>query len=445
MSCNFIALDIHQKLCEDHTTPVKHLRSMIETKYNGHKPSYYKVWDAKQKAIAKMFGNWEESYQRLQKLLMAYIDQDPTTQVFYRITPTNEDDTVLLHYVFWSFGPCISGFKYCKPVISIDGTHLYGKYQGKLLVAMATNANNKVFPLAFAVVDCESGSSWRWFLQCLREAIGHVIPDKGICIISDRHLGIKNAIANWPRRDDGRTRAEIEAIRNKKKVTGKDGKEKNQDYLPYTYLMSEFVDMWTQSYDGGRRFGAMTTNISECFNGVLKGARGLPIAALVEFTWNKLVQYFHDRRKEYHFEFSEGKKWSAHALSTWEGNKRKSEKHYPKPFSNEELIFQVVTQLNTCGAGGGNHSYEVRLQDRTCSCGKCQNIGIPCSHTIKVCDYLHIDSTTYIHPCYGLNNAINTYEHAFMVPKSQSLWGDPIGPKWLPNPALLWAKGRPVM
>ena len=65
---------------------------------------------------------------------------------------------------------------------------------------------------------------------------------------------------------------EIEAIRNKKKVTGKDGKEKNQDYLPYTYLMGESVDMWTQSHDGGRRFVAMTTNISECFNGVLKGA-----------------------------------------------------------------------------------------------------------------------------------------------------------------------------
>ena len=205
MSCDFIASDIHQKLCEDHITPVKHLRFMIETKYNGHKPSYYKVWDAKQKEIAKIFGNWEESYQRLQKLLMAYIDQDPTTQVLYHITPTDEDDTVLLHYVFWSFGPCISGFKYCKPVINIDGTHLYGKYQGKLLVAMATDANNKVFPLAFVVVDYESGSSWRWFLQYPREMIDHVIPKEGICIISDRHLSIKNGIINWPRGDDRQT------------------------------------------------------------------------------------------------------------------------------------------------------------------------------------------------------------------------------------------------
>ena len=152
-----------------------------------------------------MFGNWEESYRRLQKLLMAYIDQDLTTQVFYYSTPTDENDTVFLHYVFWYFGPCIDGFKYCKSVISIDGTHLYGKYQGKLLVTMATDANNKVFPFTFAVVDCESGSSLRWFLQCLRDTITHVIPNEDICIISDRHLGIRNAIANWPRGDDGKT------------------------------------------------------------------------------------------------------------------------------------------------------------------------------------------------------------------------------------------------
>ena len=235
---------------------------------------------------------------------------------------------------------------------------------------------------------------------------------------------------------------EIEAIRNNAKEEGKNGRAK--PCTSYTYLMSGSVDMWTQSHDGGRRFGAMTTNISECFNGVLKGARGLPIAALVEFTWSKLVQYFHDRHKEYQCELLEGKKWSEYAMDTWDGNKGKSEKHYLKAFSNEQLIYQIVTQVNTCSAGGGNHSYEVRLRERKCSCGKWQNIGIPCSHAIRVCDYLKIDSTAYIHPCYGLDYALNTYEHAFVVPKSQSLWRDPIGPKWVPNPALLRGKGRPV-
>ena len=183
---------------------------------------------------------------------------------------------------------------------------------------------------------------------------------------------------------------EIEAIRNKKKVTGKDGKEKNQGYLPYTYLMSESVDMWTQSHNGGRRFGVMTTNISQCFNGVLKGARGLPIAAMVEFTWSKLVEYFHNRHKEYHYELSKGKKWSEYAFDTWDRNKRKSKKPYLKAFRNQQMLYHVVTSFNMCSVGGGNHSYEVWLQERPCNCGKWPNIGILCSHAIRVCDALKL-------------------------------------------------------
>ena len=75
-------------------------------------------------------------------------------------------------------------------------------------------------------------------------------------------------------------------------------------YMPYTYLMSEDLDKWTQSHDDGRRYRAMTTNISECFNGVIKSARGLPIATMVEFTWCKFVAYFHDRYKEITFDLS---------------------------------------------------------------------------------------------------------------------------------------------
>ena len=42
---------------------------------------------------------------------------------------------------------------------------------------------------------------------------------------------------------------------------------------------------WTQAYDLGYRYGWMTTNIAECINGVLKGARMLPITALVQLTF----------------------------------------------------------------------------------------------------------------------------------------------------------------
>ena len=70
------------------------------------------------------------------------------------------------------------------------------------MTAITTDANQKVLPLAFAVVDKESGPSQGWFLECLRSSIGHVIPNEGICSIFDRHKGIKCAIAEWPRKDD---------------------------------------------------------------------------------------------------------------------------------------------------------------------------------------------------------------------------------------------------
>ena len=49
------------------------------------------------------------------------------------------------------------------------------------------------------------------------------------------------------------------------------------------------VEKWALAKDNGRYYGAMTTNLSECFNGVLKGARNLPITAMVEFIYFKLV------------------------------------------------------------------------------------------------------------------------------------------------------------
>ncbi|KAL5128149.1 hypothetical protein HKD37_14G040450 [Glycine soja] len=60
------------------------------------------------------------------------------------------------HRVFWTFGQCKEAFKYCKPIIQVDGTHLYGKYRGTLLMATSQDGNGGVLPLAFAVVEGET-------------------------------------------------------------------------------------------------------------------------------------------------------------------------------------------------------------------------------------------------------------------------------------------------
>ena len=78
----------------------------------------------------------------------------------------------------------------------MDETHLYTKYKHKLLVAVLTDANNHVLPVAFALVDDEHQGSWRWFLSMLTE---HVVRGrKGNFLLSDRHSGLLAVVPSFP-------------------------------------------------------------------------------------------------------------------------------------------------------------------------------------------------------------------------------------------------------
>ena len=62
-------------------------------------------------------------------------------------------NTEVFQLVFWVFHPSIEGFNHCWPILSIDGTHLYGKYKGTLMIAMGCDGNNQLFPLEFAITE----------------------------------------------------------------------------------------------------------------------------------------------------------------------------------------------------------------------------------------------------------------------------------------------------
>jgi len=66
-------------------------------------------------------------------------------------------DSNLRTIVIWdhkmNFGHLVLQFQYYCPLISIDDTHPYGKYKEKLLVVVAYDENNKVYPFSFAIVE----------------------------------------------------------------------------------------------------------------------------------------------------------------------------------------------------------------------------------------------------------------------------------------------------
>ncbi|XP_021775241.1 uncharacterized protein LOC110739096 [Chenopodium quinoa] len=153
--------------------------------------TYRRAWYDREKAISEVFGDWESSYGRLPHFMEALKQSNPRTVVVWKhkalVDGVYYSNMEVFERVFWAFGPCVEGFKHCMSVICIDGTHLYWKFKGTLLVATSVDANFQVFPPAFALVEGENTSSWSWFMGCIRV---HVTQRDGLCVISDRHAGI---------------------------------------------------------------------------------------------------------------------------------------------------------------------------------------------------------------------------------------------------------------
>jgi hypothetical protein len=84
----------------------------------------------------------------------------------------------------------VVGFAHCRPVISVDGTFLTGKYKSTLMVAVGMTAENQLLPLAFALVEGENNKSWKWFLSLVRKQV--LGADRQICMALDRHRGLLN-------------------------------------------------------------------------------------------------------------------------------------------------------------------------------------------------------------------------------------------------------------
>ncbi|KAI5383496.1 hypothetical protein KIW84_070758 [Lathyrus oleraceus] len=174
LSAALICQDILPLINKEPSVKVSIIKSHIRTRYN-YTPSYKKAWIARTKVV-------EQELLQFMETLPA-IMPDGTCVAGNRI----------FHRLFWAFDPCIKGFAFCKPIIQIDGTWLYEKYKGTLLIAVAQDGNNNVFPIVFALVEGETVGGWGFFLRHLRT---YVAPQANLCLIFYRHAAIESAYNN---------------------------------------------------------------------------------------------------------------------------------------------------------------------------------------------------------------------------------------------------------
>ncbi|XP_061348606.1 uncharacterized protein LOC133293985 [Gastrolobium bilobum] len=168
-------------------------------------------------------------------------------------------------------------------------------------------------------------------------------------------------------------------------------------------------EKWSISYDEqGRRFGHMTTNLSECVNKVLKGARNLPITSLVRITYSRLVAYFLEHGQEAREEIGRGNRFAKVMWRAYVDNQCKVATHYITAYDAQRTRFEVQESYNVQTHRDGK-KWSISLSDRTCQCGEFTAFRFPCSHVIAACTSTHHDPTQYIDPAHSAKNQCEIY------------------------------------
>jgi hypothetical protein len=195
LKSEFIAYRLSNSISSLPTMSIKSVQELVQAIFN-YEVKYGKAWKAKQAAFKMLYGDWEEAYNRLPRLLGAMAAANPG--MVHVVEPYGNKTRIyngkkvrVFGRAFWAFQQCVRAFEHCRPIICVDGTFLTGQFKGTLLVAIANDGQNRLVPLAFALVEVENNDNWEWFFHILRTK---VLPThRETCVISDRHQGILKA------------------------------------------------------------------------------------------------------------------------------------------------------------------------------------------------------------------------------------------------------------
>ncbi|XP_072088161.1 uncharacterized protein [Arachis hypogaea] len=265
--------------------------------------------------------------------------KEASTVVHFETMPAYQGDDMVsdiwvLHRVFWSYYPCIRAFRHCKPVVQVDGTHLHGKYKGCLLVAVSQDGNNNIVPILWSGVT----------------ELGHIL-ELSTCFASGI---LSRTSCENSRHRYSRTVREYE-------VRYQHLRERGETYTNWLNQIPR--EQYALAFDGGYRWGHMTTNLVKYINSVLKGARNLPITTLIKATFYRLNELFTRKRGETEAQINAG---------------------HVNCFDRQNEVFEVREMPSGL-------EYAVDLRRHQCDCGEFQVDRIPCRHVFACCANQRLD------------------------------------------------------
>ncbi|XP_057733982.1 uncharacterized protein LOC130949213 [Arachis stenosperma] len=237
----------------------------------------------------------------------------------------------------------------------MDGTHLYEKYKGCLLVAVLQNGNHNIIPIAFAIVEGETSDAWHFFLSNLRQ---HVVTRDGVGLISDRYESINATVARSNGLWSPPKAFHMFCIRH---IESNFLRKFKAPYLQKLVVNIGYSQTYALAFDDGYRWGHMTTNLVERINSVLKGACNLPITALVKATFYRLNELFTRKRAETEAQINAGHVFSKLVTSKLHANQLASRNIQVSCFDRQNEVFEMREMPSGL-------EYAVDLRRQRCGC-----------------------------------------------------------------------------
>nr|KAJ0208221.1 hypothetical protein LSAT_V11C500298420 [Lactuca sativa] len=185
MDPTWIARQFLKEMIRKPNLKFKEMQAIIQIRFHC-KVSWSKCYRAKCRAISLIDGKLSDHYVKVWDYGHELMRSNPgsTIQIFVTVNP---DNTITFHRVYTCFKAIKEGWKVgCRRVIGLDGSFLKGQCKGELLTAIGRDANNHVYPIAWAVVENENKPNWQWFLELLHDDL-ELQGGLDLCVISDQH------------------------------------------------------------------------------------------------------------------------------------------------------------------------------------------------------------------------------------------------------------------
>ncbi|XP_076920387.1 uncharacterized protein LOC143581504 [Bidens hawaiensis] len=145
------------------------------------------VYKSKTSAQRKLHGSMKEHYCKLGSYLTALKQVNPT-YTFKLVTVPSE---------YYRVDDVKQGFLAgCRKLLCLDGCFLKTFLGGMLLAAIGRDANDQMYPVAWAIVEGENNDSWDWFMTELKKCLDVTDEGKGWTLVSDQKKGLLNVVAS---------------------------------------------------------------------------------------------------------------------------------------------------------------------------------------------------------------------------------------------------------